>query len=166
MNELAESGGFLVVYPEQSAKANGQRCWNWFKADDQRREMGEPSIIAGITRQIAATQPVDTRRIYVAGMPAGDGHGHGCDLPRPVRRRRRPLGAGIRGGARYAFRLHSDEAGSGRRCAWARSQAERWIVHGAGHAWSGGSQRSSYTDPHGPDASAEMVRFFLEHPRG
>ena len=71
MNELAESGGFLVVYLEQSAKANGQRCLNWFKAEDQRRERGEPAIIAGITRQVAATQPVDTKCIYVAGMSAG-----------------------------------------------------------------------------------------------
>jgi len=51
--------------------------------------------------------------------------------------------------------VHLDAAG--------HVMAEYWVLHGAGHAWSGGSTQGSFTDANGPDASAEMWRFFSSH---
>jgi len=63
----------------------------------------------------------------------------------------------VAGGRRYTRTIQRDVNG--------RCSTEHWVVHGAGHAWSGGHASGSYTDPLGPDASAQMLRFFREHPK-
>ena len=79
-----------------------------------------------------------------AGAPAGD-------LRTTVEHGQVP-----NGGRTFTRILHANDRGT--------SVLEQWIVHGGGHAWSGGSPKGSYTDPRGPDASREMLRFFLSHP--
>jgi poly(hydroxyalkanoate) depolymerase family esterase len=230
MNALAERHRCLVAYPVQPREANPSKCWNWFKPNDQHRERGEPSLIAGITREIIAAHPVDPARVYIAGMSAGgamaaimieaypelyaaagvhSGLPAGCahDLPSALaamKGGRRGGAAGRAGSDAHAHRrpvivFHGDadatvnitnaarivrgfaarpdvssearriNAGQ-RACSVSRLvasdgvEAEVWTIHGAPHAWAGGNARGSYTDPSGPDASAEMLRFFLDHP--
>jgi hypothetical protein len=63
----------------------------------------------------------------------------------------------VPGGHAYTCTVHEDQTGT--------PIIEQWVIHGAGHAWAGGSPKGSYTDQRGPDATKEMMRFFTEHPR-
>ncbi len=242
MNVLAEEHTFLVAYPAQAQNANMSKCWNWFETTDQQRGRGEPSLIAGITRQIVDEYDVDADRVYVAGMSAGGamaaimgeaypdlyaavgvhsglapGAAHDLSSAFTAMRGGSPGGAvsarrvtresartvptivfhgdcdttvhprngdqllahfaNIGGGEikeapalRARVRQGQVSGGHSYTCytyhdASDLAVAERWTVNGLGHAWSGGSLPGSYTDPKGPDASAEMMRFFDQHPR-
>lgn len=236
MNFVAEEQTCFVVYPEQAAAANAQKCWNWFNSSDQKRGQGEPSLVAGITREVMADYVIDASRVYIAGLSAGGAaaavlgeaypdlyaavgvhSGLACGAAadmfsafaamRGDGAPREPLrpsnSSGPRGRTSPNLRtivFHGDrdstvhprngaeviarantrddlqttveqgrvDAGhtytrSIQRDASGRGVLEQWVVHGAGHAWSGGSPAGSFTDPHGPDATKEMLRFFLGH---
>lgn len=77
---------------------------------------------------------------------------HGFQAGDPGLRVKKLLGV-TPGGQRFSRTVHADSSGQAR--------IENWTLHGAGHAWSGGHTNGSYNDAAGPDASAEMVRFFL-----
>ena len=222
INEQALERDFLVLYPAQAQTANVSRCWNWFKHNHQQRGRGEPSILAGMTREVMKQHNIDPQRVYVAGLSAGGAMAailgyaypdlfaavgvHSGLATGAASNVQAALSAMKSGGAASApsgqtpptIVFHGDQdttvhpvngeqvvtaragaaepeleralSGNGRaytrriyREAGGSVQAEHWAVHGAGHAWSGGSARGSYTDAQGPDATEEMLRFFFEN---
>jgi poly(hydroxyalkanoate) depolymerase family esterase len=106
-----------------------------------RRDAGgaaKPRVIVFHGDADATVHPANARRIVSAAAPG------------VATREERGVSAG---GRAYARSVFADAAGA--------ETVELWLVQGAGHAWSGGVAAGSFTDPAGPDASAEMARFFL-----
>jgi poly(hydroxyalkanoate) depolymerase family esterase len=94
--------------------------------------------------QDAIVAPVNADNLIASRLAAGDATGSDA-----------PTRTSGDSGRPYSRNVHYNLDGT--------AVAESWIVHGGGHAWYGGSRVGSYTDPRGPDASGEMIRFFLLH---
>ena len=72
---------------------------------------------------------------------------------------------GGKGYTRTVYYRAADSAGPSAPPPGNTAVAEHWVLHGAGHAWAGGHAGGSHTDPGGVNATQEMLRFFLAHPR-
>jgi poly(hydroxyalkanoate) depolymerase family esterase len=71
LTAYADQRGFVVAYPVQDRDVHAGGCWRW--TEDTSRDVGEASIIAGITREVQSMAPVDPARTYLAGHSAGSG---------------------------------------------------------------------------------------------
>jgi poly(hydroxyalkanoate) depolymerase family esterase len=227
MNAVAEEYGCAVLYPEQSSRANWSMCWNWFEEQHHHRDLGEPGLIAALTRAVIDEHAIDASRVYVAGLSAGGAmavilgrtypelfaaigchsglaHRSATDSYSAMQVMRSGVDAETLVGAGPAaggpiivfhgdadFTVHpsngtgivrqfldnaegvSVATGTGstrgrayerhvHRGADGRVVVEHWIVKGGRHAWSGGTGRGSYSDESGPNASLELLRFFLD----
>ncbi len=69
--ELADSHGFVVLCPQQSASNNPKTCFNWFEPRHTTRGEGEAASIRAMVEHAAVTYGVDRARIYVTGLSAG-----------------------------------------------------------------------------------------------
>lgn len=72
MNQWADAGGFMVLYPQQSMTRQVQRCWRWFQPDALHGG-AEADLIAALIRSEVARHGLDPERVYVAGLSAGAG---------------------------------------------------------------------------------------------
>jgi len=70
-SQLAEQGGFAVLYPEQQRANNPNLCFNWFKPDDTRRGSGEVLSIRQMIETMIAANGIDRQRIFITGLSAG-----------------------------------------------------------------------------------------------
>ncbi len=71
MNALAESEGFLVVYPEQPSSVDSSKCWNWYSSAHQARGSGQPALLSGLVGELGKKYSIDSRRVYAGGLSAG-----------------------------------------------------------------------------------------------
>jgi poly(hydroxyalkanoate) depolymerase family esterase len=71
MNAVAEANRLLVAYPAQTRTHNAASCWNWFNPADQRRDAGEPAILAGLARTLAKEFEIPPGQVFAAGLSAG-----------------------------------------------------------------------------------------------
>ena len=72
MNWLADSKGFVVVYPQQQKRIQAFGCWRWFKPE-ATQGYAEADTIADLVQTLVSRHKLDRRRVYVAGLSAGAG---------------------------------------------------------------------------------------------